>query len=466
LEERPINPAESALDPHRIARMIGSLHNLRRYGGQWYEWAGNRFVLLNKEDVDNYIIGTLKHVIDVDGLVDRFGKAEQVTRALQANVELALRNYAFLPSERQMPFWTINLDDENVPMFALKNGLIVQSEAITGAAELMPHNPGYFNTILFPYRYEPTAECPQWEMFLYEVLEGDEELLALIQEIAGYLLTPRNDQQKFFMLEGEGANGKSVVLQVFEGLLGKANVSAVPLGVFAERFALMPTINKLLNICSEADETDKPPIGLLKQYIGGDTVTVDVKHREPITFTPTARLIITANSRPKFADTSDGMWRRLITIPFNVRIAEEKQDKKLAARIVDTELPGIFNWALRGLRRLNEQGIFTSSRKVVAAVAAYKLDMNAVHQFMLDSGYEAGTDSDFVCFSDLYKAYAQWCKDFGHWAKNDRNFSNEVAKLFPKSGKAQRTILGKRGVRVRTGIRRVAERKELHPAMA
>lgn len=460
-----INPAEAPLDPHRLARMIWGKYELRRYGGQWYEWAGNRFVLLAKEDADNLIVGMIKRVIDVEGLVDRFGKAEQVTRALHSNVEIALKNMAFLPSDRHMPFWTINLDDENIPMFALTNGLIVQSEAIKGHADLMPHTPGYFNTILFPYRYDPTADCPEWEMFLHEVLEGDEELIALLQEIAGYLLTPRNDQQKFFMLEGEGANGKSVVLQVFEGMLGKANVSAVPLGVFSERFALMPTINKLLNICSEADETDKPPLGLLKQYTVGDTLTVDVKHREPITFTPTARLIITANSRPKFADTSDGMWRRLITIPFNVRIAEEKQDKKLAARILANELPGVFNWALLGLRRLNEQGIFTSSKKVRDAVAAYKLDMNAVHQFMLDSGYEAGDDTDFVCFPELYKAYAQWCKDYGHYAKNDRNFSNELTKLFPTSGKAQRTVAGRRGVRVRTGIRR-ADKKDLHLATA
>jgi putative DNA primase/helicase len=121
------------------------------------------------------------------------------------------------------------------------------------------------------------AQCPTWLKFLDEVLERDIERISLLQEWFGYCLTPDTSQHKFMILEGEGANGKSIVCEVLTALLGKENVSNVPLEMFGERFQLTPTIGKLANIASEVGEIKSVAEGHLKQFTSGDKMYFDRK---------------------------------------------------------------------------------------------------------------------------------------------------------------------------------------------
>src|SRR5262249_23381550 len=69
----------------------------------------------------------------------------------------------------------------------------------------------------------------------------------------GYCLTADTRYHKFLIVEGDGENGKSVLLDTLASLLGPANVSRVPLEIFGERFQLMATFGKLANIAPEVD---------------------------------------------------------------------------------------------------------------------------------------------------------------------------------------------------------------------
>jgi hypothetical protein len=87
--------------------------------------------------------------------------------------------------------------------------------------------------------------CPRWLRFLEEVLEGDKDRISLLQEWFGYCLTHDTSLHAFMVLEGSGANGKSVVCEILTKMLGVDNVSNVPLEVFADRFQLATTLGKL-----------------------------------------------------------------------------------------------------------------------------------------------------------------------------------------------------------------------------
>jgi putative DNA primase/helicase len=276
------------------------------------------------------------------------------------------------------------------------------------------------------------------------VLEGDPERIAVIQELFGYCLVPGNWLHKFFLFEGQGANGKSVALKMLEAMLGRDNISSVPLGLFGERFQLVSTIGKLANIAPEADSSDKPHMGMLKAFTAGDTITIDRKNLTSVQVVPTAKLVIAANSRPTFVDRSEGLWRRLVPVPFNVTIPEDKQDKRLTEKLA-MELPGIFNWALKGLKRLNHQGRFTESTLVKAATEEYKLECNPVRLFLAEVGLQADPSGDrFVEVNDLYGSYAQWSKANGFQSLNSSNFGKELRKSFPKVKRTQRTVHGHR----------------------
>src|SRR3546814_5162530 len=70
--------------------------------------------------------------------------------------------------------------------------------------------------------------------------------------------------------------------------------------------------------------------------------------------------------------SSDLFFRRFIIMPFNVTIPKEKRDKYLAKRIVKDELPGVFNWILKGLSRLLEQQGFSKYDAGDKALAEYQ----------------------------------------------------------------------------------------------
>lgn len=48
-------------------------------------------------------------------------------------------------------------------------------------------------------------------------------------------------------------------------------------------------------------------------------------------------------------------------IPFKVQIPKSKIDPRLTQKIISTELPGIMQWVLDGMRRLTIQQGFTES---------------------------------------------------------------------------------------------------------
>jgi len=146
---------------------------------------------------------------------------------------------------------------------------------------------------------------------------------------------------------------------VLAGLYGKPNCSDTSLVRFNQPFALYSTLGKLVNMASESSHIiEHEAENVLKGYVAGDTLMFERKFKDPVFAVPTAKIIIATNSKPRFNDKTYGMWRRILLVPFDKVITEANQIKNLADEL-KTELPGILNWALAGLARLNKQGGFT-----------------------------------------------------------------------------------------------------------
>jgi phage/plasmid-associated DNA primase len=84
-----------------------------------------------------------------------------------------------------------------------------------GIWHLEPHDKQSYRTTQIPIFYDPKASAPRFEQFLDEVFEGDEDAEAkktLVCELLGYSLLTSCEFEKFVILLGGGANGKSVLL--------------------------------------------------------------------------------------------------------------------------------------------------------------------------------------------------------------------------------------------------------------
>jgi putative DNA primase/helicase len=443
-------PVQEAVDdPHRLAKVFLDHQGkddqgrvtLRFWRDQWWRWTGTHYRSLEKNDLRAEITATAKAAIDDWTRIHDVTTTKKVTHHLVTNILQALGGLVLVPADTEQPAWLGSLK-MHAACLSMANGLVDLEQCLVDQAiDPQPHTPELFTQVHLSYPYERTAACPRWDAFLGEVLEDDQERIALLQEWFGYCLTPETSRQKFLMLEGDGANGKSVVCETLAALLGKENVSHVPLELFGQRFQLTQTLGRLANIAAEVGELDKAAEGTLKAFTSGDRMYFDRKGLPGVEAYPTARLVLSTNNRPRFSDRSSGLWRRMILLPFRVAIPEEWQDHQLAARLRQ-ELPGIFCWAIAGLRRLQAQGHFTTAQVCAEAIEDYRVESNPARQFLQEHVEKA--PEDIVSCKELYQQYRQWCDESGYRPLGDRTFGKEVMRLFPST---RRRHLGSRDKR-------------------
>ena len=302
--------------------------------------------------------------------------------------------------------------------------------------------------------YNPDiVEHSQLDTFMCNLFGGqddDEDMMRFIYEVIGYCLVNNTFAQKFFILYGEGGNGKSSFLQLLTSLLTEVNVSNIALiDISASQFRLAEIVGKYANIGDDIESSAILNTANLKKIVTGDTIIVEPKHIKPYSYKPHAKLFFSCNDIPSIYDTSTGMSDRLVIIPMTNRIRNTAiATPHIVREIVKSGgLTVLLNRALEGLRRLRSQGEFTVPPRVIALTKAYIEDNNQVAQFIKDvengdvsHGYIWGSACsalgekylsgiDEVRAKDLYAIYSQWAKESGYRSMSKHNFSKEMKRL-------------------------------------
>ncbi|GAJ03978.1 unnamed protein product, partial [marine sediment metagenome] len=179
--------------------------------------------------------------------------------------------------------------------------------------KLSPHTPEFLSTIRIPQAYDPQADCPRIRQFFREVLR--EEDIAVIEELFGYCLIPDYSIQKAFLLLGDGANGKSTLLEVLKHFIGTNNCTNISLqAIESQRFAVATLFGKLANIYADIPSTKVAHVGLFKMLTGGDAIGAEKKFKDGFSFNNTARLVYSTNKPPQIDEDTLAFWRRWIFI--------------------------------------------------------------------------------------------------------------------------------------------------------
>ena len=450
---------EAVDDPHRLARLVCEAEvagavGVRFWRDEIYLWNGRKYRRPGAGELRGTITKRVKAEFDrVSIALQAAGEDHKVCEACKAgmatvsNVIQAIQGLALLPNEGDCPTWLAGDLDAPQPqvrrILACRNGLLDLDAFLGNKWDnlLLPHDPRWFSKSCLDFDFNLDAKCPKWNQFLQHNLEGDKQRIELLQEWFGYCLTPDISQQKFLMMEGEGRNGKSVICKVLATLVGESNISSVRLEDFGERFQLTPTIGKLINIVAEVGELDRVAEGALKSFTGGDFMQLDRKGLPPVQVKPTAKLVISTNTRPRFVDRSEGLWRRLILFPLNIKINDDERIFGMDSAeywLKAGEMPGILTWALDGLYRLQRQKTFTASQLCDQAKLGYQIESNPAKAF-LDAHYDTGLKTENVNGTELYQHYKRWALLDGYHPLNEAHFGREVLRKFPSVHRTRAT---------------------------
>jgi phage/plasmid-associated DNA primase len=148
---------------------------------------------------------------------------------------------------------------------------------------------------------------------------------------------------------------------------------------------------------------------LLKRLTGGEEIVARQLHKKTISFKPTFTLAVVANEAPTFDDQSEGLWRRIVVIPFNVRIADsERIDAITVGQLLEEEAEGILAWCVEGYRMYARDG-FSAPDSITMASALMRDQQDYIRVFLRENTIE---DEDCVLKApDLYAAYLEWQRD-------------------------------------------------------
>jgi P4 family phage/plasmid primase-like protien len=329
----------------------------------------------------------------------------------------------------------------------LKSCLLNVGELLKGKSKPMhSHSPAFFTTSCLPFPYDNRATCPRWLTFLDEVLPNP-NLQQMLKQMFGLFLIPETSYQRFWVLLGPAGTGKSTVSYVLTRLLGDDNVSSVSLEQMREPFTLITLLGKLANISSEI-ETQEIRAGerIIKGITGEDQMALNEKYKPIIHATLTARLLFTCNQLPLFKDYGGSIGRRLIIIPMDEIIPAAKRDAGLWPKL-ESELPGIFNWALEGLRDLRKHGLFEAS-VAKKAVKEHLAEGKPWEGWIVDTlDFDSTYSSDLGC-TEVYQAFEVHFQELGYRrVMNEAAFGKALKEVYPKVIRIRSQVNGQRSYR-------------------
>lgn len=325
-----------------------------------------------------------------------------------------------------------NLSDPNY--LVLNNGLLDISDMT-----LKEFEPTYICKNRVPVNYNPAAYNETMDKTLNKICCNDKNLRNLVEEMVGYCIFRRNELGKAFILTGEGSNGKSTLLAIIKAITGPDNVASIGLDELCQRFKTAELYGKLANIGDDISNNYIPDNSTFKKLVTGETVNVERKGRDPFDFTNYSKLIFSANEMPRINDTSNGLMRRLVIIPFNATFSVKDDDfdpfikDKLLA---DDALEYLLRISIDALKRILAHRKFTTVAAVEEEIKEYEKINNPILTFIDENKLENEPTKE------MYLKYSAWCVESGLKALSKIQFSREICKRGYKTKRMR--INGKR----------------------
>ncbi len=351
---------------------------------------------------------------------------------IQAMIDLAKSEEGM--SER------ISVFDADPNLLGVRNGILnLKTKALI---QVMP---GLKVSMRANVLFDKNANCPQWLTFLDQV-QPEKDVRRMLQQLAGVFLCGDSNLQKLIFMHGQGANGKSTFIELIAWLLGDYTKRiATEMLMQHQRSPQGPSPDivglkgRRLVYCNEVEEGRKLAEARVKELTGGDTLSGRVPYaKEDISFQPSHKLVMVGNHQPEIHDMSHGMWRRMLLIPFDVIIPDNKRDPALLEKL-KVEGSGILKWALDGYHDYLKNGLKVPDA-ISDATNAYKDEQDIIGEWIHDyCKHVAGT---LTPKGDIYRAYQYWAKKRGQFSLAQGRFIKRLSDKGYKLDAGRRHVTG------------------------
>ncbi|MCR5488367.1 MAG: DUF5906 domain-containing protein [Lachnospiraceae bacterium] len=342
------------------------------------------------------------------------------------------RDYKYIVSmmnaAKPMVLLSVNDLDRDGNLLNTPEGTYDLSE---GTAGLRPHSPDDYITKI--------TECSVsddgmdiWLAALDLFFCGDQELISYVQEEVGTAAVGKVYQEHLIMAYGDGANGKSTfwnaLFRVLGNYAGKMSAEALTMNCKRNVKPEMAELKgKRLIIASEMEEGMRLNTAVVKQLCSTDEIFAEKKYKAPFYFVPSHTLVLYTNHLPRIGANDDGIWRRLVVIPFNAKITGSSDIKNYADYLVENAGGAILRWIIEGAQKAIQKEFKLSTPQCVQdAVAAYREDNDWFGHFIAECCDEDPAASERS--GELYQQYRAYCQASGEYTRSTTDFYAAIDK--------------------------------------
>lgn len=441
---RILPPPSRPLDVAReLKALLPSTHGQAHrawWRGDFYRWTGAHWDMEDQATIEQWLY---RRTGDAVYLQPKKGKTEDGKKP-------ELEEIPWAPTRRRIGDVAHALGVGELQRTGEPDKVLAVTNGVLAGRDLLPHSPTRFNLFSLPFAYQPDATAPLWQEYLDQVLPDDRESQEFLGEWFGYVISGRTDQHKIAALVGKKRSGKGTAARVLGALLGKENVAGVNLTTLGGTFGLQPFIGAALGVASDVRWNSRAigdAVQILLEISGGDVQTVHRKNEKAWKGALGVRFMLMSNDTPTFSDRSGALVDRMIYIAFRQTFLG-REDVGLTEKLL-RELPGVLNWSLDGLDRLNGRGRFTQPETGMAEGEAARRLADPIGAFVDDWCVVA--DGEEVLLDHLFQKYQNWCESDGRTRDSTTKeiFSRDLQSKYPLtvkrirvSGKQTRQFFG------------------------
>jgi putative DNA primase/helicase len=404
-----------------FAAESGDRYRYNATNDQWLRWNGVVWAVDKTSQIDADILSTIRHrqsLVANIPISQTNDKAKIFTYLVRSEDVRGRKNVK--QAAQWLPKFATCIDqyDSKEYLASTLNGTLdLRSGSFSDARR------GDYITLQLGANYDEKADCNRWKQFLKEIFDGNDDLIRFMQKVVGYSLTGEMSEQKMFIAYGFGKNGKSEFVNVVQALSGDYGARASFKTFDADKqseqtndLAMLKGKRFVSMIETGGDKKLNEP--LVKQITGGDKITCRFLHKEFFEYFPQFKLFLATNHKPVITHSDFAIWRRIVLIPFTQNF-EGREEKGLKEKLM-SELSGILNWALEGLKLWQSEGLKPLPKAVIEATDKYKKDSDTIGQWLeLRTTSMTGAS---VQSSVAYNDYKDWANENGFYPLGNRAF--------------------------------------------
>ncbi|MDR8394452.1 phage/plasmid primase, P4 family [Aliifodinibius sp. S!AR15-10] len=394
---------------------------------QWLYWNGTKW---ERDPTGLYVMGMAKRL--VESLYERAQQIDDQERAKYKQKHARksaneARLKAMMSLATTFPNIKVSKDQlDQHPLLVTLDNLTIDLQDW----KKLKLNPNHLITKQLPFAFNSEATCPKWKKFISQIMDDNQEIIDFLQQAIGYSLTGLTSEQCLFFLYGSGRNGKSTFVEVLMHLLGEYSIKSGSEMIMNRSYG-SGVPNDIARLCghrlvvlSEIQEGKRLDEAKVKNLTGEDTISARFLRKEYFDFEPTHKLWVFGNHKPLINGTDEGIWRRMRHIKFDVTIPKDQVDPHLKSKLLG-ELPGIFNWAMKGFKKWQKNGKrLEVPDSIKKDTLSYRSEMDLLSKFLDEV---CATKASASCSNkNLRKYYQQWCSEYGITPMSTRKMSPKL----------------------------------------